>query len=541
VRTIVFHSYKGGVGRSMALANLAIALSNRNYKVVVLDLDVDAPSMHLKFENEGLLNLDHGRLAGGYIDYLKQYYEPFEDMSEQRMILDDMLAATTKERVESLKRFVIDIAGNRFLKLIPAGDSSKNMYWSNLISDWLHNLLSLSREQITMAQKGRPIYLDNVRQILDEELKVVGEVFRGGTDYLLVDCRSSREYASVALCYWANTMVSMFNASAEAIHGAVQTQQFVLRARRSKEPEIVPVICRVPESFGATGSEEKLAHDEFIEHWRRGDPKGELRRPEKFSILHEYRDLEIAERLLLLSGKPQDKEVLLTHDYVELFVRILRGEAGAIKIPKVDVKSWKAAFGMTQDARVLESYFLRLSSGELVNKDLKRNVALRTDTLRSLMDSVIDLQKETLKQLKIKKINPWILNSFREAGYLIGCDFGQELMEEGRVWKVIPREMDRRLGDWCTFDRECGFGKLTHYYNLRKHIGTITWENNFLAEDTGKLKGKLRPHVREFSSGYVRGVLRQIFSDKCRDIKLAAKSQTRYDFKELGPIDTSAN
>jgi MinD-like ATPase involved in chromosome partitioning or flagellar assembly len=47
MRTILFFSYKGGVGRSLALCNIAAALCRKGRKVGIVDLDVEAPSIHI--------------------------------------------------------------------------------------------------------------------------------------------------------------------------------------------------------------------------------------------------------------------------------------------------------------------------------------------------------------------------------------------------------------------------------------------------------------------------------------------------------------
>jgi len=41
-QVITFYSYKGGTGRTMALANVATLLSNK-YKVLIIDWDLEAP------------------------------------------------------------------------------------------------------------------------------------------------------------------------------------------------------------------------------------------------------------------------------------------------------------------------------------------------------------------------------------------------------------------------------------------------------------------------------------------------------------------
>jgi tetratricopeptide (TPR) repeat protein len=44
-RIITFYSYKGGVGRSMAVLNVAYAMASRGRNVLVLDLDLEAPGL----------------------------------------------------------------------------------------------------------------------------------------------------------------------------------------------------------------------------------------------------------------------------------------------------------------------------------------------------------------------------------------------------------------------------------------------------------------------------------------------------------------
>ena len=44
-RCIAFHSYKGGTGKSTIGSNMAALMAKRGLKVVLLDLDVYAPSL----------------------------------------------------------------------------------------------------------------------------------------------------------------------------------------------------------------------------------------------------------------------------------------------------------------------------------------------------------------------------------------------------------------------------------------------------------------------------------------------------------------
>lgn len=45
-----FYSYKGGVGRSMALANIAVRFQRQGYRTLLIDMDLEAPGLERYFE-----------------------------------------------------------------------------------------------------------------------------------------------------------------------------------------------------------------------------------------------------------------------------------------------------------------------------------------------------------------------------------------------------------------------------------------------------------------------------------------------------------
>ena len=48
-KIVTFYSYKGGTGRTMALANVAWILASNGRKVLVVDWDLDSPGLHKYF------------------------------------------------------------------------------------------------------------------------------------------------------------------------------------------------------------------------------------------------------------------------------------------------------------------------------------------------------------------------------------------------------------------------------------------------------------------------------------------------------------
>src|ERR1700759_3600989 len=48
-KVVTFYSFKGGTGRTMALANVAWILASNGRKVLVVDWDLDSPGLHRYF------------------------------------------------------------------------------------------------------------------------------------------------------------------------------------------------------------------------------------------------------------------------------------------------------------------------------------------------------------------------------------------------------------------------------------------------------------------------------------------------------------
>src|SRR5437588_10900977 len=62
---VTFYSYKGGVGRTMALANIAVSLARLGMRVLTVDWDLEAPGLHRYFADKQKRNSE-----GGLLDYL---------------------------------------------------------------------------------------------------------------------------------------------------------------------------------------------------------------------------------------------------------------------------------------------------------------------------------------------------------------------------------------------------------------------------------------------------------------------------------------
>src|SRR5580698_8211923 len=71
MKTAAFYSYKGGVGRSLFVANLSLFLARfAAKKVLTVDLDLEAPGLHYKYRATGV---DVPPIEAGVVDILHGY------------------------------------------------------------------------------------------------------------------------------------------------------------------------------------------------------------------------------------------------------------------------------------------------------------------------------------------------------------------------------------------------------------------------------------------------------------------------------------
>src|SRR4051794_14495485 len=84
---VTFYSYKGGVGRTMALANVACLLANRHgWRVAAIDWDLEAPGLHFYFGHRDA-SLSKG---SGLIDLL------IDQSLDREVELDSYLTSPSK-------------------------------------------------------------------------------------------------------------------------------------------------------------------------------------------------------------------------------------------------------------------------------------------------------------------------------------------------------------------------------------------------------------------------------------------------------------
>src|SRR5438876_11873823 len=85
---VTFYSYKGGVGRTSALVNVAYRLARRGKRVFVLDFDLEAPGI----DSYGLAKTDIS--TPGLVEYISAFTATGKVPNLRDFVLDSTLPGT---------------------------------------------------------------------------------------------------------------------------------------------------------------------------------------------------------------------------------------------------------------------------------------------------------------------------------------------------------------------------------------------------------------------------------------------------------------
>lgn len=159
---LTFYSFKGGVGRSMALANIADIFARRGLRVLAIDFDLEAPGLERYFQVERTAALANR----GLIDLLQSFKKSLSSSAP----LDE------SAEFRQLERFIFPIyqrplSNGGELHLITAGQREpaaqyrqyalavRTFDWQDFYNNWEGQaFFAWLRGQLSQAQASRPAY-----------------------------------------------------------------------------------------------------------------------------------------------------------------------------------------------------------------------------------------------------------------------------------------------------------------------------------------------------------------------------------------------
>jgi WD40 repeat protein/cellulose biosynthesis protein BcsQ len=221
-KIITFYSYKGGTGRSMALANVAWILASAGRNVLVIDWDLEAPGLH-------------------------RYFHPF--------LADKELTST-----EGLIDFVVQYADRAARKARRATNN-----WYEPYANILHYASSLShpfkKGAIDFVPAGRQgaEYATRVNSFNWQHFyeRLDGGLFfeaakesMDGYDYVLIDSRTGvSDTSGICTVQMPDVLVVCFTLNIQSIEGAAAVAESAMEQRRDERGrptlKIFPVPTRV--------------------------------------------------------------------------------------------------------------------------------------------------------------------------------------------------------------------------------------------------------------------------------------------------------
>lgn len=260
-RIITFYSYKGGTGRSMAVANVGWLLASAGKRVLLIDWDFEAPGLH-RYLHPFLDDPDL-RSTQGLIDFFVAFAAAARDESGSSG------EETWFEPLASLLPFTVPVKWDGFgdgtLELVPAGRQDAAYPVRVTSFDWQH-----------LYEHGGGIFLEAVKRQL-----------RADYDFILIDSRTGiSDTAGICTVQMPDELVVLFTLNRQSIGGASAVAESADQQRRKEDGrsglKIWPVPTRVElaekERLEAARDTAKLTFDKFLaylprearnDHWNR--------------------------------------------------------------------------------------------------------------------------------------------------------------------------------------------------------------------------------------------------------------------------------
>ena len=222
-RVITFYSFKGGTGRSMAVANVAWILAASGHRVLVADWDLESPGLHRFFQP--FLHEQELWSGTGVIDLIRDY-ERVATKSDQ---------AAREGLITSLSRvqkyaFSLDweFPGGGSLDFLAAGKMNGDFAAALSALDWDTFYYELSGGE----------FLDALRADLKRNY-----------DFALIDSRTGHsDIADICTLHLPDVLVDCFTLSTQGIEGAAQVAHQIRERHRHRGIRLLPVPMRVDQA-----------------------------------------------------------------------------------------------------------------------------------------------------------------------------------------------------------------------------------------------------------------------------------------------------
>lgn len=234
---VTFYSFKGGTGRTMALANVAWILAANGMRVLIADWDLESPGLHRFFQPF----LDDGvDQRPGIVDFIRRYawaaveaeIDPdglHTGSEESRKAARNAITVMIGEHIERVKDYAIplqwEFPDQGVLHLLSPGKQTNGDYQATLSAlDWDNFYDNLHGGKFFDALRAH---------------------MKAHYDYVLIDSRTGlSDVADICTVHLPDVVVDCFTLAAQGIEGAAMIARMI-QAHTDRNITILPVPMRI--------------------------------------------------------------------------------------------------------------------------------------------------------------------------------------------------------------------------------------------------------------------------------------------------------
>ncbi|WP_241840060.1 FxSxx-COOH system tetratricopeptide repeat protein [Frankia sp. CcI49] len=216
---VTFYSYKGGTGRSMALANTAWLLASSGSRVLVVDWDLEAPGLHRYFHP--FLHDPDLRSTRGVMDMIWDF--AIAVMSPQGPGEEEWFARST-EVMQYAVSLTWPFASGGTIDFVCSGRHDAAYAQRVNTFDW----------NTFYEQQGGGDFIDALRADM-----------RSSYDWILIDSRTGlSDTAGICTVQLPDVVVNCFTLSSQSIDGAVSVARSIDAQGDGRTIRLLPVLMR---------------------------------------------------------------------------------------------------------------------------------------------------------------------------------------------------------------------------------------------------------------------------------------------------------
>ena len=222
-KIVTFYSYKGGTGRTMALANVAWILASSGKRVLAVDWDLESPGLHKFFHpflDESIVNSTSGVIE----------------------IINDYASAATRPGPRTADWHV------KYARVLPHAVS---LQWSRFPGDGSLDFISAGRQNRDYSAAVCSLDWDNFYDRLGGGpfFSAMRADMKQNYDYVLIDSRTGlSDVADICTVELPDVLVVCFTLNNQSIDGASDVARQINTRYRHRNIRILPVPTRIEDA-----------------------------------------------------------------------------------------------------------------------------------------------------------------------------------------------------------------------------------------------------------------------------------------------------